>query len=145
MTHPQTNPQTSDHLDKALDRLKDHINAMPLTPPTQPPTRPAGPAAAPPRPVASTAPAPGQLWGPSSPRATSPLQLLVEVATDAFALKRQIEALVEEITGEVPAFRAREANKLPNALLPAMSQLSHEIERTHREIADLLVELRGRL
>jgi hypothetical protein len=105
----------------------------------------ARPPPAPARPVASTAGAGAPTWGPSHPRATSPLSLLAEVAANAHALKRQVETLLDELTGEAPQHRTHAPSHLPPAFLPAMCQLAAEITRTHAEIGQLVSHLRGRL
>lgn len=122
---------------RQLSGLVDRsVDAAPTRPAPAAPTRP---------PVVPTAPAPGQLWGPSSPRVTSPLQLLIEAASDAVVLQGQIMALCEHVTGEPAPYRERKVAKLPGSLLPAIAALAHEIGSTHAEIGQLVQHLRGRL
>ena len=134
MTDPQSVPKSSGPLDAAIRDLRSAIGSP------QP-----APAPTPPRPVAATAPPAPSLWGPSSQRPTSPIQLLVKVVKDAHLLKKQLEEVMELLTGEAVEARQRETVRLSVGLFPAIAQIAHEIERTHQEIAELLVELRGKL
>lgn len=111
--------------------------------PAAAPARPSQPT--PPRPVAPAAGAGVSMWGPSTQRVTSPLQLLLEVADSGHKLKKQVEALLDGVTGETPPVRTRDAPKLPHGLLPALSALAHEIEVTHTEIGQFIAHLRAKL
>lgn len=137
MTNPLSRSRSDEHLDAALSSLQSQLETSLADPVAAPPT--------PPRPVAPAAGAGGQLWGPSSPRVTSPLQLLLEVANNAHRLKKQVEALLDGVTGEPPPIRTRAAPKLPHGLLPALSALAHEIEVTHAEIGQFIAHLRAKL
>jgi hypothetical protein len=140
VTNPQANPQTDEAFDASMRDLKSslsHALDQGLAPSRTPPPAP--------RPVASTAPAPRQLWGPSTPRVTSPLTMLVEVADHAHALLESIRGLSERLTGEASGPRTRSPVKLPSAFLPAVAALAHEIDATHADIAQLIESLRGRL
>jgi hypothetical protein len=46
---------------------------------------------------------------------------------------------------DTPPLVQRHAPKLPNALLPAISQVAHEIEITLTEVGQALAHLKGRL
>jgi hypothetical protein len=138
MTQPQTKPQSHDDFDATMRDLKSslaHAIGRDLD----------APAATPPPPVGPAAGAGGQLWGPSSPRVTSPLQLLATVADNARRLQHQAATIVEQLTGSPPAIRTREVHKLPSALLPAISALAHEIEQVHCDIATTLNQLKEEL
>lgn len=138
---PQPTAEQDDAFEAAMQGMKDRLSTLLDAPP--PPTPRAGPPS--PRPVASTAGAGVSMWGPSAPRVTSPLSLLVEVADNAHRLQRTVETLLVEVTGEAPPVRSREVAKLPQALLPAVARLAHEIERVHAEIGQVVSQLRARL
>lgn len=97
-------------------------------------------------PVGPKAPAPGQLWGPSNPGVTSPLQLLAQVAEHADQMNGQMLELVTAITGEqAPARRLRQPGLQSTGLLPQIATLAHQIEETHLMTARLISHVRGRL
>lgn len=98
-----------------------------------------------PRPAVSAGPAPAAMWGPSFPRAVSPLQLLVKVANNAHSLNQKVNDLVEAVTGSPPQLRGRAVDKLPASLLPAISTLAHEIEQVHAQIGQAVHHLRSQL
>lgn len=94
----------------------------------------------------SKAPPGGEMWGPSTQRATSPLQLLVQAADNAHWLQDQVAALVADITGEEPPVpRQRTVPKSGGGLLPAIGHFAHEIETCQREIARQIKHLGGKL
>jgi hypothetical protein len=146
MSLSQQQPQQHDAFEDVMSEMKRSLSetverSIPrVAPSPQPATpAPAGRAASP------EAGAGVGLWGPSSPRITSPLQLLMEVADNAVRLKKQVELLNEAVTGEPPVVRTRAAIKLETPLLPAVAQLATEIGNTHAEIAHLIMHLRERL
>jgi hypothetical protein len=140
MTIPQQAPQRADEFDRVMSDMKAQLSSVVDRSP--PPARSGPPAA---RPAVPVGPPAGQLWGPSSTPITSPLQLLVQVADNARRLHNQLLGLVENLTGEAPAIRAREVQKLPSALLPAVSALATEIDVVHAEIGQLLAHVKERL
>ena len=140
MTQPNQQPNHEAALDASMRDLKHSIAAA-LDRDVAPPR--AGPPAA--RPVDPKAGAGGSMWGPSAPRVTSPLQLLASVVDNAARLQSQMAALAERITGAPPAFRAREARRLPSALLPAVAVLATEVDVIHAQIGQLIERLQEEL
>lgn len=140
MTLPQSSPQSDEAFDASMRDLKSslaHAIDRDLAP-----SRPATPT---PRPADPKAGAGVAMWGPSTPRVTSPLQLLAQVADNARRLQSQLASLVESLTGSPPPIRTREVHKLPSALLPAISALAHEIDLVHSEIGQSLAMLKEEL
>lgn len=139
MPHPQSNTQIDKDFDATMQGLKSSLaqaigrdlDADRATPA--------------PRPVVPAAPPAPASWGPSSPRVTSPLSLLIEVAGNSYKLQEQVAGLYAQLTGSPPAIRTREAHKLPNALLPAISALAHEIGSLQSQIATTLNQLKEEL
>lgn len=135
MTIPQHPPHQDDvmkDLQQALDREIGGVATARVGPPA---SRPAVPAA-PPGPA---------MWGPSSPRVTSPLATLVTLADNAASLQTAIETLLTDVTGEPSPIRTRTAPKLPPGLFPAIQALTAEIAHAHSQIGQLVQHLRGRL
>lgn len=131
--HPSHRPATDDI---AIETLKEAINRAVAAPPAPAPRPPASP----------VAPAPAGVWGPSAPRAISPLGLLVKVADETYRLQKKVEQLATAITGEqAPQHRLRDMPRAADGLLPAVAFLLHEIEAVHAEIAGLVEHIRGRL
>ena len=138
MTIPQTNPQSRDE----FDRLVEDMGAV-LRPLGAAPSTPAG------------RPSPGGLrqagvggakWGPTTPRDTSPLVLLVQAADNAHYLLAQVNGLVADITGEAPVTpRQRAVPRSGAGLLPAIGHLADEILTCHAEIEARLKDLGGKL
>jgi hypothetical protein len=85
------------------------------------------------------------MWGPSTPRAVTPIQLLVKVANNAHALLKDVEGLRTELTGEEPEYRGKPVGILPASLLPAIAELAHEIEQVHGRIGQAIHHLRSKL
>ena len=147
MNAPNQPPNHDQALDASMRDLKQSI-AQALdrdvrTPAPAPSPPRAGPPAA--RPVDPKAGGGGSLWGPSSQRVTSPLQLLASVVDNAARLQMQVNGLAERITGTPPGFRAREVRKLPNALLPAVAVLATEVDAIHAQIGQLIERLQEEL
>jgi hypothetical protein len=134
---PQSNSQ-SDPLDRMLREMSDDLGVALA--------RDHASAAAPTRGAVRQAPPGPQMWGPTTPRDTSPLQLLGLVADNAHWLQDQVAALVADITGEEPPTpRQRAVPKNGGGLLPAIGHFAHEIETCQREIARLIKQLGGKL
>lgn len=77
----------------------------------------------------------GPMWGPSTPRVTSPLETLLEVVDQTYRLQQQVEMLVVAVTGEpTTPVRARNISARPCGLLPNVAQLSGEIAGIHDAI-----------
>jgi hypothetical protein len=130
----RTHSQTRAQIDKELDDALAGIVSAAAAPARRPPG--ASPEAAPR--VA--------LWGPTSQRVTSPLQLLVQVADDAHRLLQEVTAHVHDITGEEPPVpRQRSVPKQGGGLLPAIGHIATEIGEVHQEIARLLQYVGGKM
>ena len=143
MNLPNQAPNPDQAIDASMRDLKLGIaQALDRDVRTPPPPR-AGPPAA--RPVDPKAGGGGSMWGPSTPRVTSPLQLLASVVDNAARLQMQVNGLAERITGTPPGFRAREVRKLPNALLPAVAVLATEVDAIHAQIGQLIERLQEEL
>lgn len=137
MTVPQTNPQTRDEFDKLAADLSATLDTA---------LRPLAPAARPSPGGMRQAGGGGQLWGPTSRRDTSPLQLLMKAADDAHALLDQVGRLVADITGEAPVTpRQRAVPRAGGGLLPGIGHLAHEIETCLVEVDRKLKELGAKL
>ena len=137
MTPSQSASQSEAEMVEEIGRtLRDRIDAERPRP---------RPVAAPP-PASSAAPPAPEMWGLHNMPArqiSTPLQLLAEVAEHAIQLHQQMEALVTEITGEQPAQkRIRTVPQKGSGLLPAISQLAHEIDAGHAELARLIAHVR---
>ena len=144
MNLPNQAPNPDQAIDASMRDLKLGIaQALDRDVRTPPPPPRAGPPAA--RPVDPKAGGGGSLWGPSTQRVTSPLQLLASVVDNAARLQMQVNGLAERITGTPPGFRAREVRKLPNALLPAVAVLATEVDAIHAQIGQLIARLQEEL
>jgi len=147
MTHPQHPPQHDEAFEASMRDMKASLSTLIERDVRTPAPAPSPPRAGPPaaRPVDPKAGAGGSMWGPSTPRVTSPLQLLASVVDNAARLQSQMAALAERITGAPPAFRAREARRLPSALLPAVAVLATEVDVIHAQIGQLIERLQEEL
>lgn len=134
MTDPQTYSQTVDaQLERALTTALGTQAAAGRPAPTPPPASSAGPR-------------PTGLWGPTTQRATSPLELLSKAADSAQRLHEQLGRLVTSVTGEqAPPKGLRQAPMKVNGLLPAISEIAHQIDIAHGEIDRLVQYLQSRV
>lgn len=152
MTHSQSLPQSGGTYSPSFDALTRELHdaiakgvehdgegeqrrALAAAPP--PPS---------PRPVDPKAGGRGELWGPSNPRLTSPLQLLAEVAAHTHKLHEQMAQLVTAITGEIaPAPRLGHHPYESLGLLPAITNLAHDIEATNLLTSKLVQHVLGKV
>jgi hypothetical protein len=56
-----------------------------------------------------------------------------------------VEGLRTELTGDEPEYRGKPVGILPASLLPAISELAHEIEQVHAQIGQAIHHLRSKL
>jgi hypothetical protein len=136
MTHPQSqSPSKHDGLDAIIASMERDLGVA-----VDGVDQPAGAA-----PGLRQAGGGGHLWGPSTPRFTSPIQLLAEVADNAQVLRAEVEHLISDITGEEPVVpRQRPAPKRRAGLLPTVAHYATEIADAHAEIARLVMYMRER-
>lgn len=159
MTHSQSLPQSGGTYSPSFDALTRELHdaiakgvdqgdegqrrALAAAPP--PPASP--------RPVDPKAGGRGELWGPATLRAdtpnrtlTSPLQLLAEVAAHTHKLHEQMAQLVTAITGEIaPAPRLGHHPYESLGLLPAITNLAHDIEATNLLTSKLVQHVLGKV
>jgi hypothetical protein len=137
MTIPQSNPQPKDELDGLIADLSREVDRT---------SGRASPAGRPSPGGLRQAPGGPQLWGPTSRRDTSPLEMLVQAADDAHWLLAEVNRVVANITGEEPPTpRLRAVPRAGGGLLPTVGHLAHEIETSLGEIALRLKELGAKL
>lgn len=129
----QPGSQLDDELSDKIERSLLEALATDAAPP-RPASRP---------PASSAGPTPGDMWGLQPTRVHSPMQLLAEVADNTMKLQEQMEKLVTEVTGEqVTPKRFRQPPAKGYGLLPAISQLAHQIDAAHADLGRLIVHVR---
>lgn len=117
--HPPHQRDSMAELQRGISAALDRAVARPSTPP------PADPEAAPRQ----------AMWGPTSQRVTSPMEILLEVVDDTYRLQQQVEALVTAVTGETAApLRLRDVGAPSCGLLPNVARLAAEISSIHAQI-----------
>lgn len=120
-------------LDGLVDAgLRQAAKARPAPPPPSPPASSDGPPAV-------------EMWGPTTTRETSPLQLLAQVADNTSKLQLLLDALLRDLTGEAPAPKRLRPEPGRIGLLPAISMIAHQIAEAHTDLAKVIQHMRKQI